>query len=110
MTGCPYCGEDISEKAKVCPKCGVILDSDTSELENAEPVPKPKSGRAGAAAESDDGAPKKKKTQPCPKCDKPVSVTAHRCPSCGKAIRDIVSKADREAEAKFQRLVKLGVA
>src|SRR4051812_31489501 len=64
------------------------------------------SARAAAAHKE----PPPKKTEPCPKCDKPVKVTAHRCPACGYKLRDVVSNETREAEAKFQNTIRLGIA
>jgi DNA-directed RNA polymerase subunit M/transcription elongation factor TFIIS len=113
---CPYCGEDLPPKAMQCPKCGVIIEADTGELEKVAVAPDAESRKAtagassGRAASSPLGDPAKKKTEPCPRCEKPVKASAHRCPHCGHAIRDIVDKADRDREASFQRNVKLGVA
>lgn len=103
MAHCPYCGESISPGAVQCAKCGMMLDEDAAPAEVAA------SRGAGTGAGAMAAPAAKKKTEPCPKCDRPVPVTAHRCKACGHRVRDIVSEESRVAEATFQRNVKLGV-
>jgi hypothetical protein len=124
MGMCPYCGESISDTAVQCTRCGMMLEEGAEPPEEA--APPPAAAKAGAPAKGAGGAAKggaaaarpasaakppsaAKKVEPCPKCDKPVPVKAHRCPSCGTMLREIVSDSTRAEEAKFQRTVYLGV-
>ena len=122
MNACPYCGESLADGAVQCSRCAMMLDGGDGEPPDEFDAPAGKGAKGGgggknaalreasARAAAAHKEPPPKKTQPCPKCDRPVNVTAHRCPSCGTKIRDVISESTREEEAKFQRMIRLGAA
>src|SRR5688572_15063985 len=110
MAHCPYCGESLADNAVQCTRCSMLLDDDAAPAEEAPKAKAVGGSGARASAPTAPSPPAAKKTEPCPKCDRPVPVTAHRCKSCGHAIRQVVSDETRASEAAFKRNVYLGVA
>lgn len=109
---CPYCGDDVAPGAKTCSRCGVSLEAGGEDdglpiLDvDGDDAPATTGGAAGATAAA---AGRAKKTVDCPHCGEPNPAKAHRCRACARPIRELVTKEERAAEARFRRNVRLGV-
>lgn len=68
---CPDCGQEVSTRASVCPKCGGPVDAHGAS--NVQTV-----ADAGVAAAG---------AKTCPRCRKGVDPRAYKCPYCRKALR-----------------------
>jgi hypothetical protein len=106
---CPYCGEEIGPKAVQCARCGMLLDEDLADA----PVLEPEAAEPDAGAAPPAGAAPAKKAAPlvdCPHCGEPSPAKAHRCKACGRPLRELVTKEERDAEARFRLYVRAGTA
>ena len=63
LMNCPNCGKEVSDRAKACPQCGVVLQ-----------------------VEDDTAVDEKKKY--CPDCGTESSSDTETCPNCGCPIAD----------------------
>jgi len=115
---CPYCGEGLEDDgALACPRCGMELAEPGGdpplllELTDEELAADDFDG-IGAEDEPPVGAEDdpRRRIVPCPHCDEPVPPKRHRCPKCGRALRDLVDPEVQAAHEGFRRRVRRGAA
>ncbi len=87
---CPICGKEISDKAKVCPNCGLDIIEYNHKLEEAR-LEAERQERIAEEQKKEEEQKRLKELESkekCPECGALVDKEVEKCPNCGFPIKE----------------------